>query len=466
MKLVKWIVLILATSGLGIGCSGFLEERSQDEVIPSTVTDYREILLYYEQAAFGDALFVLDDDAVIDESHYPTSGSDFANAVAMEGVFTWQPDMWERTTSLSDNYNQLYENIKAMNTIIELIDDAEGDEEERQIVKAQALGTRAYYYFLLVNMFGEPYNFNKDALGVVLKLNSPYQEKGMSRSTVAEVYDQIVEDLETASVILNNYPKQRGNHLMNNTAADILLSRVYLYMEEWEKAEEAANRAIGTAEGLTNYTILPEDSHFYMTSYDNAEVEWIFCSCEVPYDVLASNDLMFLYQENDRRKDFVMKTDAYNYTSIVKVLVDGRGPNVMVRSAEAYLNRAEAKVLKENPDLDGALADLNELRRHRITGYEDVSITNDEELLEEIRKERRMELCFEGHRWFDLRRYGMPSISHDFRRSLNNPLLRYTLREKDPLYTLPFPKTALENNVSLEQNPAAMEPERSGTPIE
>ena len=133
------------------------------------------------------------------------------------------------------------------------------------------------------------------------------------------------------------------------------------------------------------------------------------------------------------------------------------------KTAEAYLNRAEARVLSLTPDLAGALADLNELRRHRIVGYTDVSITDAEELLQAIRDERRKELCFEAHRWFDLRRYGMPSISHDFRIGTSHPMLRYTLEEKDPLYTLPIPRSVLDSNVELEQNP--LTDLRGGVPI-
>ena len=75
------------------------------------------------------------------------------------------------------------------------------------------------------------------------------------------------------------------------------------------------------------------------------------------------------------------------------------------------MNRAEAYVLWDNKVTE-ALKDLNELRRNRIEGYSDVSISDPVLLLEEIRKERRLELAREGHRWLDLRRYGMPSISH------------------------------------------------------
>lgn len=70
------------------------------------------------------------------------------------------------------------------------------------------------------------------------------------------------------------------------------------------------------------------------------------------------------------------------------------------------MNRAEAyaQILK----LTEALSDLNKLRRNRIVDYEDVNILDQALLIDEIRLERRRELCFDEHRWFDLRRYGMP----------------------------------------------------------
>lgn len=457
-RLIIWAMVMVLLTG---GCSDFLEGKSQDEVIPSTVTDFREVLLNYQQTAYSEAILALDDDVMIDESYF-WSTADNVYAVTIAGTFTWQADMWERSSVLDDSYAELYESIKAMNAILENIDEAEGSTEERETVKAQALGMRAWNYFTLVNTFAQPYNYDKESLGVVLKLQSSYQDDGLTRSSVEEVYDRIVEDLETASLLLNKYPKQRGDYLMNSTASDILLSRVYLYMEEWDKAIEAANRAIETAEGLKDYTELPVGERFYMTLYDNVEVEWLFCRVLIPYPLKASTELMALYEENDRRPEFI--PGSYG-RDIGKVSTDGWLPNVMVRSAEAYLNRAEARVLSSTPDLSGALADLNELRRHRITGYTDVSITDAETLLEEIRKERRLEFCFEGHRWFDLRRYGMPSISHDFRVNPVEPVLRYTLREKDPLYTLPIPSSVMENNIRLQQNASASEPTRSGQPI-
>ena len=464
MKYIKLIIGVVIAIGLTVSCSDFLEEKSQDETVPSSVTDYREILLNYQLLVNHGAVIVMDDDIMIDESGwYGTVENGIAQS--LRGFMTWQPDMWETGTNLtfSENYTSLYETIMAMNVILEELEDAEGSEEEKEIVKAQTLGVRAWCYFLLVNTFAEPYCYDKEGPGLVLKSKSAYTSAGMTRSSIAETYDYILVDLIEASAILNKYPKTRGDYLMNSTAADILLSRVYLYMEEWDKAVEAANRAIESSGGLFDYTTIPEGEFFYMASYDNPEVEWMPNYEYISY-VSISNDLWSQFSMNDRRQEFLQDNGVYTKL-IVKTKTENGGPNIMFRSAEAYLNRAEARVLSETPDLTGALADLNDLRRHRITGYSDVNISDAETLLEEIRKERRLELCLEGHRWFDLRRYGMPSMFRDFRTSLGAPVLRYTLREEDPLYTLPIPAAMFENNGRLQQNASATEPEREGRPI-
>ena len=74
-----------------------------------------------------------------------------------------------------------------------------------------------------------------------------------------------------------------------------------------------------------------------------------------------------------------------------------------------------------------------------------------------LTEERRKELCYEGQRWFDLRRYGMPSIQHKWEGKI------YTLTKNDPSYVLPIPPNVLQRNLLLEQNPFG--PERVGVSI-
>jgi ragB/susD domain protein len=445
-------------------CSDFLERKSQDEVIVKTVADYSEFLLGsgYVTHVHNKILYYLDDDIQYYESPYYDELTDVIGAY---GFQSWQPDMWEYKEVISsgwETYTGTYNRIMGVNAVLDGIDEASGEVEAREQVKAEALALRGYYYFMLVNMYGEPYNHNKKAPGVPLKLHAYIEENGMPRNTVEEVYGQIVKDLRESSALFEKYPKRRGNYRINLPATSILLSRVYLHMEQWDSVVMAANKAIQYAEGLTDYTKFA-GAYFFMPSYDHSEVEWIY-GIDVGIQFFGpSADLLSKYNGNDKRPGMWFDMGEYATTRLLKKDYNWMSgtptPVNTIRISEAYLNRAEAYVQKG--ETSEALADLNELRRNRITGYTEVNDVPSN-LLDEVRLERRRELCFDEQRWFDLRRYGMPSISHTFRYRKSDPWMIYTLREKDPLYTLPIPNEAIRNNVRLEQNASAYEPKRSG----
>ncbi|MEY8593916.1 RagB/SusD family nutrient uptake outer membrane protein [Butyricimonas hominis] len=465
MKIFR-ILQIMSLIGVLIpmGCSDFLEKKSQDEVIVTTVSDFDEFLLgsgYVTYVQYTN-LYFLDDDIEYYESEYYDELSD---VMASYGFQSWQPDMWESEEVIRTNwetYTSTYSRIMGVNAVLDGIDKARGEIEARDQVKAEALALRGYYYFMLVSTFGEPYNYNKKALGVPLKLSADIDENGMPRNTVEEVYMQIVEDLRESSALFEKYPKRRGNYRINLPTVNILLSRVYLHMERWDSVIVAANKAIQYSEGLTDYTKF-SGSNFFMCSYDHSEVEWIYGVGVNIQFFGPSADLLSRYDKNDCRPGMWFDMGEYSTNRLLKKDYDWMSgsatPVNTVRISEAYLNRAEAYVQK---GMTGeALADLNEVRCNRITGYTNIENVP-ANLLEEVRLERRLELCFDEQRWFDLRRYGMPSITHRYRYRKSDPWVIYTLREKDPLYTLPLPNEAIRNNVRLEQNASAYEPKRSG----
>ena len=132
-----------------------------------------------------------------------------------------------------------------------------------------------------------------------------------------------------------------------------------------------------------------------------------------------------------------------------------------IRVAELYLNRAEANIRKyistgESQLRQEALQDINTLRMSRYDSrkaYVAVDITDPTALLDFYKDERRREFPFEeGHRWFDLRRYGMPAISHYYEEAAGTGQT-YTLAQGDSRYTLPIPMAVLERNARLTQNP-------------
>lgn len=120
------------------------------------------------------------------------------------------------------------------------------------------------------------------------------------------------------------------------------------------------------------------------------------------------------------------------------------------RTAEAYLNRAEAYA--EKGELEEALADLKTLRMNRLKVYEDLVAESQAEVISHVRAERRRELCFEFHRWFDLRRWDRPHLEHTYTPDITKPetVERYVLEKDDEAYTLPLPYSVVESDPLIE----------------
>ena len=115
-------------------------------------------------------------------------------------------------------------------------------------------------------------------------------------------------------------------------------------------------------------------------------------------------------------------------------------------------------------DVSAALQLLNDFRRTRIQNYTD-EVYGQQELVQEIRDERRKELCFEGHRWFDLRRYAVceqfpftKTIRRFFARYNESTYLLtridiYELLPNDLAYTFQIPKAVLDFDTGMGSNP-------------
>ena len=464
------IVAALALSG----CSKFLEEKSQSDVIPSTVVDFRELLLgsgYPGVDQPANFIYLMDDDVDLFVEYGVASGYPIVGTPTVEEHYlnyTWQPrqaevnGLGDRIGELVTNtpYYKIYQRIKGCNAVLDHIDEAIGTQQEKDRVKAEALAVRALHYFRLANLYGDPYNQNPEGPAVPLKLSSTVDAEFPPRNTVAEVYDVVLKDLLEAAQLMDPLPIVRKDFHVNQPAIHILLSRVYLHMDKWEESIAEANKAFDQGTFVTDLTGITTGPWI---TYDNEEVEWMYGGT---YQVnqsayIPASQFRATFDTADVRLKYGFLVQSSGTPLLNKFLTNGTTQIVQaVRASEALLNRAEAYV-QMNKTGD-ALKDLNDIRRRRITGYADVSISDKKVLLQEIRDERRKEFCYEGFRWFDLRRYGRPAITHRYQHEVTESILQYTLEEKDAAYTLPFPTGLMLRNPALSQNPSANMPDRVG----
>lgn len=511
------IIFILLASFLS-GCSDFLEPKAKSEFVPKDASSMNELLLgeaypRYDRAELNLFLGLLDDD--VDGAPYqkPATG---VNPSLWTAVFSWQPEMYDQMNKANGSnystYKRYYELILGANAVLDYIQDINDDDVNMvNYVTAQALTLRAFYYLTLVNIFGAPYNQDKTAMGVPLKLNSGVEQKDLARNSVEEVYAQIIKDLDEAGRLYHLLPEDQqwdANYRTSLPMVHLLLSRAYLYMEEWNKAAIYADSVmtnknfqlldLNTVADANNMGMpVYMDHHAYRTSpetifpYSNISdcVGWLYNARNQDGEhsyFRASKTLLNTFDKKDLRKNryisrswyiapgetesmyqafgkVAMSEDRYYQPLTNGTLMFGRS----LRLSEAYLNYCEAKAMLakqgEAAAQGEAIRALEKLRVKRFApeDYQATNISGTEVLINFIRDERRRELCFEDHRWFDLRRWGMPEIQHTWYPDEDTKIV-YTLQKNDPGYTLPLPNTALEANAYLHQNPLAESP-RKGT---
>lgn len=479
--------------GFCISCSDFLEPKSQNEYVPKTAVALNEMLLgdAYAKPNVSNSLFslqqILDDDVACSTSPYSIYSSE--NIPAYHALYSWQPDMFTMLKEYGQScevWPAYYDLILGCNAALDYIDDMVGTEAEIAVVKAQAHALRALYYFNLVNLFGEPYNHNPKALGVPLKLTSELTTEYPRRNTVGEVYDQIVKDLDEAEkyyLVLSKTEQWRQDFRTSLPMVQLLKSRVFLHMERWEEAAIYAEKVITDwGFSLVDLNTLPmptaKEPYYNFISYDCSETIYLYGNItDVTkyvtvvtqsddgktrrHQFCVSDELLKGYVTGDLRKEKYIVTEKEDPTIYLpwgKVFINSEHIatnssefGVAFRLSEAYLNWAEGAALSGDPKT--AREAINTLREKRFTeeAYSPMPELTGDELVEYIRQERRLELCFEGFRWFDLRRYGMPSFSRDWRLE-GQAVARYTLEKNDPGYTLPIPEDVLELNKNLEQN--------------
>ena len=351
------------------------------------------------------------------------------DAIARDGVYGFRDsypfrDPYDNTTRRALFFWSFqYKVIDNCNGIIANVDQAQGTDDEKKYLKGQALALRAFVYLNMVRQYQFTYAKDKTAkaIPVYTEPTSPTTQP-KSRSTVEQVYNQIIADLTQAETLLPGYKRLVKNRLDLNVVKG-LLARTYLTTEQWALAASKAKEA------RSGYAIM-EPGQYSLGFNDVSNVEWIwghpqradqnlggasfFAYIDVTpaagyRSIMPDPYFRNLFSDQDVRKSLFQlvttSTDPmyrwYKYKKFVDK-ADRSGNIVLMRSSEMALIEAESRArLAESP---AAVTALNELRTKRgLTALGDAELAAPA-LLEEILTERRRELWGEGFRLPDILR--------------------------------------------------------------
>ena len=322
---------------------------------------------------------------------------------------------------------------------------------------------RAACYWYLINLWAQPYGFTADAshAGVPLVLDAaddPFaSSNNIPRASVKQVYDQMEADLLDAEAKLPTNGTDAFSKVARATkgAARALLSRLYLYKGDYPKALTYADAVITS--GLYSLNANPQTT--FQPPYTTNES--IFSVAMSGGDnPNTNNSLGQHYGANPGRGDIPVTSD---YIALMNTATDKRYLNLIksyngsfwtlkypgqttdfvpvVRYAEVLLNKAEA-LARLNAGVNATALSLVQQVRDRSNGGA-LIVTSQQELIDAIVKEKRIELAFEG--------FGITEFNR-----LKLDLPAHALVTPQPygsnLRVLPIPKYDTDKNPNLKQN--------------
>jgi hypothetical protein len=372
------------------------------------------------------------------------------------GTFAGLTDAYQTLMTANNSFAagtwiSAYNTINRCNNVLSAVDKITSSPAKKSSVEGQALFLRASMYFELVRLYAKAIgdgdaSSNPGVPLVLTKTESVSNADYLPRASVKAVYDQVVADLTKAESLL----PATNTIYATKWAAAAQLSRVHLMLKNYAAAGDAANRVIAGS----GKTLNPDFTKLWFTFINNGganPAEYIFSMTVTAQDGTNSLNTYFgrnvgiagtagrsdckikaahiaLYENGDARKAFFTLSGGNNYT---RKHLDRFGNVPVIRLAEMYLTRAEANFRNNTSVGATPLSDVN-LIRARV-GLPALNAVT----LDDITKERYLELAFEGHNLPEAKR---------LQKSVGS------LNWNSPKLILPIPQREMDVNKSLVQN--------------
>lgn len=466
---------ILFFSLLLVSCQGILDKepiatlgsgayfQTEEDAVQALNAAYRPLTFSSDHNNFYWAFAEITSDEAI------TGGDGSRPGLTELEAFTYTP----RTEEFNNFWKLQYEGITQCNLVLDNVPDIDMSETRRNEIIGQALFLRSWYYFSLVQVFGDVPLFT-----TVI----PPDELKVPRTAKSVIYAQIESDCDRAAGLLPAaYPAAETGRATQG-AALALAAKSYLYEKNWAKTVEYVARL----KALNVYALMPDYvDNFRKNTQNNSESVWEIQHTNLElgvgnflnqwwasrkYEGYGFADVTEAYalsfETGDPRRAFTVAMNNEDYFGVVykpsfsstkygvrkyiqtKTEVtqkaDGDINYTAIRYAEVLLWEAEA--LTELGNVVAAQAPLEQVRARAraqaadpLTALPAVTATDQQEMRDAVRRERRSELGFELHRFFDLVRWGVAE-----------QLLPGFQTGKHEVF--PLPQTEMDLNPALEQN--------------
>lgn len=443
---MKQLVLLYITMFLLSSCNKFLDEKPRANLrLPESTDDLQSLL--DNMINFNEAS-ALNHDAA-DDFYITEADWNGQTNFIFKDAYIWKADLENESDWLYQYRAVFYANsvIAAVNEIQQ-----KNSNKDLEQYRGAALFFRALSFFNLLQLYAPAYNAHSANTqpGIALRLDADFNKKSV-RSTVAESYQQILQDLEQS--IPRLLPKALFKTRPGKVASYGLLARIHLAMGNFSAAMLYADSCLAIQNQLINYsTISATAANPFLRLNDEVILHTNTGSTGAADRAKAKADtnLFKLYELKDLRRTVFYGFNT-NGSSFFKGSYSGAtGLFGGIATDEIIITRAECRA--RLGDITGALKDLNDLRARRFlpVDYQPVAIQDQPTLIQFILDERRRELAFRGLRWMDLKRLNQEApYKVTLKRKLGDR--EYTLTPDDLRYAILIPSEVIQFS-GMEQN--------------
>jgi tetratricopeptide (TPR) repeat protein len=490
MKFIKKIVFVLVIFACTQCSNDFLDKAPLDTINTSNYPTNAEELITLVNGAYQPMQRPKLYNMRMWTSDIMAGNSIVGAGGGSDGIETQDMSNFVTTTDnagVLDIWRGPWPGILMSNIVIKVAPDLAIDQNIKNRSLGEAHFLRAHYYFLLVRYFGD--------LPLITTPQSSDDDLFPVRVSKDLIYQQIIADLEKAAELLPNKNEYSGNDIgrANKGAALGELAEVHLTLGNWQKVVDLTtqveslgfNLNLNYADNFNPATENSRESLFevqyesdggYSFWSDENQASWTstfmgprgsnFVGGAYGWNQ-PTQEFIDSYESNDNRKNVTVlyegapsfdgKTYSASYSltgyNVRKFLIplsvspayDNSPLNFpVIRFSNILLMKAEA--LNELGQTAQAEAPLNRVRKR--AGLADVATALTQvEFREAVLRERRMELAFEGQRWFDLIRVNKGQYGLDFLHSIG----KTNATQKHLLF--PIPQIEIDRNPKLTQNP-------------
>jgi hypothetical protein len=436
-------------------CEKYLDITPKGKRLLSTVADYDqwlndETLIYGLQPSTGVFNYFGDNVDIVNIPNPPT--------LYYELMYTWGQQFSIDVNAAPMFWGEHYGRINQFNTVLVGIDNATGGTlVKKNSLKAEALLGRALEYFYLVNEYAKPYDSMTAArdLAVPFVTSNDVTSVVPARSTIAEMYKHIIDDITAA---IPDLPADNSANRFRGSVAGAysLLSRVYFYARNYTEAQKNAELALAN----TKAVMIDFNGVFPSTNLLGTHPDVVYGRMIVG-QVPATLEFMRSFASNDLRvRKLYTSSDSYTFTKRGATTFFPAGVTPVLTYVNTGTSVQELKLMAaecaaRNNSLTLALQYLDEVRKNRFATatYVKFQSGNQEAILQEVLKERTQELPFNGLRWFDMRRLDKENRMAPVNRYNALGTVVATLAPHSDRYTLQIPLQVMSFNPGMQQNP-------------